>query len=215
MEPALSTPFPPPPVCAMAGLSENSRLGFRVAGSTLHQGLRTVNYLIAVGDTNRLVRNAWPESLKAQQQNGDPTLPTAEAPPPAPLLDRLLLPQTPGEAINLAIMVGTDGLGELAEAGAGLAEAGETLLTRYGTKAESTVERLAGEAAKAEEKIGIHGVSTTAKPNLANPGGTAAKSAVESSFKVVKTLGKNHWTVALPKPVTETIVQVFNSLFWP
>ncbi len=61
----------------------------------------------------------------AQQQSGDPTLPTAVDPPPAPLLDRLLLPQSPGEAINLAIMVGTDGLGEIAEAGAALSRVTE------------------------------------------------------------------------------------------
>src|ERR1700733_4019736 len=53
----------------------------------------------------------------AQQQIGqDPTLPTAvEAPPPS-LMDKLW-PQTPGEAVNTAITVGTDGLGEVGEAG--------------------------------------------------------------------------------------------------
>jgi hypothetical protein len=84
------------------------------------------------------------------------------------------------------------------------------MMARKGRRLE-----LAGDAANAEEKIGIHGVSTTTKPNLKNPGGTAAKSAVESAFNVVKTGGRNHWTVVLPKPVTGTIVQVFNSLFWP
>jgi len=73
-------------------------------------------------------------------------------------------PQTPGEAANFALTVGTDGLGELGAAGEGLAGAGESLLTRYGTEAQSTLEKLAGDAAKAEEKIGIHGVSTTTMP---------------------------------------------------
>lgn len=36
----------------------------------MHQGLKAGKYLIAVGDTNSLVGNAWLESLKAQQQNG-------------------------------------------------------------------------------------------------------------------------------------------------
>jgi hypothetical protein len=79
----------------------------------------------------------------------------------------------------------------------------------------SQLAKLAGDAAKAEEKIGIHGVSTTAKPNPRLPGGTAAKSNVESAFKVTKTGGPGHFTVELPKPVTNAIVQIFNSIFWP
>jgi hypothetical protein len=50
-------------------LSENSRLGFRLAGSTLHQGFGAGKYLIGIGDTASVVRYAWLESLKAQQQN--------------------------------------------------------------------------------------------------------------------------------------------------
>ena len=145
---------------------------------------------------------------------GDPTLPTAEAPPLLSNQDIAGLKN----ATEFALTVGVPELGEIGAAGEALseaAEAGKTLLTRYGTKAESTLEKLAGDAANAEEKIGIHGVSTTTKPNRKNPGGTAAKSAVESAFNVVKTGGRNHWTVVLPKPVTDTIVQVFNSLFWP
>ena len=70
MEPVLSAPYPPPSVCLIGLLSGNSRLGFRAAGSTLNQGLKAGKYLIAVGDTASVVRNAWLESLKAQQQNG-------------------------------------------------------------------------------------------------------------------------------------------------
>jgi len=92
MEPVLSAPYPPPPVCAMGWLSGNSRLGFGVAGSTVHQGLKAGKYLIAVGDTNSLVGNAWLESLKAQQQNSqtqdtqpaDNTLLAQNQPPPPP-----------------------------------------------------------------------------------------------------------------------------------
>jgi hypothetical protein len=50
-------------------LSENSRLGFRLAGNTLHQGFGAGKYLIGIGDTASVVRYAWLESLKAQQQN--------------------------------------------------------------------------------------------------------------------------------------------------
>lgn len=68
MEPVLSAFYPPPSVCVIRLLKENSRQGFRTAGSTLHRGLNAGNYLIAVGDTNSLVRNPRLESLKAQQQ---------------------------------------------------------------------------------------------------------------------------------------------------
>jgi len=61
--------FPEPLLAAMWQLSENSRLGFRVAGSTLHQGFGAGKYLIGIGDTASVVRYAWLESLKAQQQN--------------------------------------------------------------------------------------------------------------------------------------------------
>jgi hypothetical protein len=51
-------------------LSENSRLGFRLAGSTLHQGFEAAKYLNRVGDTTWLVWKSWQMPLKAQQQNG-------------------------------------------------------------------------------------------------------------------------------------------------
>ena len=60
--------FPEPPLAAMWQLSENSRLGFRLAGSTLQQGFGAGKYLIGIGDTASVVRYAWLESLKAQQQ---------------------------------------------------------------------------------------------------------------------------------------------------
>lgn len=52
----------------------------------------------------------------------------------------ILLPQTPGEAINLAIMVGTDGLGEVGEAGAALSKGG-------------TIEKLTAEAKELYPKL--------------------------------------------------------------
>jgi hypothetical protein len=106
----------------------------------------------------------------------------------------------------MAFAIPTDGLGEL-----GL---GETVLTRYGTEAESTVEKLAGDAAKAEEKMGVHGVSATAKPNPKLPGGSAPMSSVQKAFNVIKTLGPNHFTIEIPKPVTDAVTKVFNALFF-
>ena len=57
------------PLAACPWLAENSRLGFRLVGSTLHQGPQPFKYLNGVGDTTSVVWNAWPESLKAQQRD--------------------------------------------------------------------------------------------------------------------------------------------------
>jgi hypothetical protein len=152
----------------------------------------------------------------AQQQMGDPTLPTAEAPPLLSNQDIAGLKT----GTEFALTVGVPEVGELGVAGKALSEAGElekageALLTRYGTKVESTLEKLAGDAAKAEEKIGIHGVSTTSMPKPTLPGGSAPMSAVQKAFNVFKTGGPGHFTVELPKPVTDTVVQIFNSLFF-
>jgi RHS repeat-associated protein len=154
---------------------------------------------------------------QAQQQMGqDPTLPTAEAPPLLSNQDIAGLKT----GTEFALTVGVPEVGELGVAGKALSEAGElekageALLTRYGTKVESTLEKLAGDAAKAEEKIGIHGVSTTSMPKPTLPGGSAPMSAVQKAFNVFKTAGPGHFTVELPKPVTDAVVQIFNSLFF-
>jgi hypothetical protein len=79
--------FPEPPLAAMWQLSENSRLGFRLAGSTLQQGFGAGKYLIGIGDTASVVRYAWLESLKAQQQNSDKNtnvMLSADSIPPKP-----------------------------------------------------------------------------------------------------------------------------------
>jgi hypothetical protein len=94
-------------------LSENSRLGFRLVGNTLHQGFGAGKYLIGIGDTASVVRYAWLESLKAQQQMGDPTLPTAEAPP---LLSNQDIAGMKNAA-EFALMVGIPDLGEIGAAG--------------------------------------------------------------------------------------------------
>ena len=89
----------------------------------------------------------------------------------------------------------------------------EETLTRFGKEAESA-EKLGAQAAAAEEKIGVHGVSTTARPNPRTEGSSAARSAVEKAFKVHNT-GKDpfHRTVELPKPVTQAIADLFNRVF--
>ena len=97
---------------------------------------------------------------------------------------------------------------------AAVAKEGEQLLTRYGTKVESTLEKLSGDAAKALDKIGIHGVSTTSIPKPTLPSGSALMSDVQKAFNIFKTGGPGHFTVELPKPVTDSVVQIFNSLFF-
>jgi RHS repeat-associated protein len=99
------------------------------------------------------------------------------------------------------------GLGSLS----GATKAGETL-TRFGKEVESA-EKLGTQAAAAEAKIGVHGVSTTALPNPRTEGSSAARSAVEKVFNVHNT-GKDpfHRTVELPKPVTQAIADLFNRL---
>ncbi len=87
------------------------------------------------------------------------------------------------------------------------------LLTRFGKNVEPA-EKLGAQAAAAEAQVGIHGVSTTARPNPRTEGSSAARSAVEKIFNVHNT-GKDpfHRTVELPKPVTQAIADAFNRLF--
>lgn len=73
MQLASSPAFPEPLLAAMWQLNENSRLGFRLAGNTLHQGFGAGKYLIGIGDTASVVRYAWLESLKAPQQSASST----------------------------------------------------------------------------------------------------------------------------------------------
>ena len=51
--------------------------------------------------------------LLAQQQSGDPTLPTEVQPPPPSLVDEAVSALMPKSPLDLALLVGTDGLGEL------------------------------------------------------------------------------------------------------
>jgi hypothetical protein len=88
------------------------------------------------------------------------------------------------------------------------------ILSRLGTSKES-VSRLERKATEAENQIGIHGVSTTAGA----PKGAASQAArgdVEQAFKVHNTPTRSdpfHRTVELPKPITQQIADLFNSIF--
>ncbi len=85
-------------------------------------------------------------------------------------------------------------------------------LIRYGRPA--TVEGLAEDAARAEAKIGLHGVSAILRNAPKFPHGQADFHAVAELFEIIKTgADKSHFTVVLPKPVTQGITDLFNLVF--
>ena len=85
------------------------------------------------------------------------------------------------------------------------------ILVRYGT---DTLEKLVTSAEKAEKAGFPHGVSVKSVEEVANKVRSGLSSEVEEFFDIIKTGVKpDHYTVVLPKPVTEEVVQVFNSLF--
>jgi hypothetical protein len=89
---------------------------------------------------------------------------------------------------------------------------GDEILIRFGDAPESA-QKLAGDAAKAEGVLGIHGVSATARtPRYPAP--SAKRSDVEKHFSVHNTgTDPFHRTVELPKPVTQEVADLFNRLF--
>jgi hypothetical protein len=90
----------------------------------------------------------------------------------------------------------------------------DEVLSRFGTDVESA-ERLAAQADMAERKLGIHGVSVTARKTKA-PASQAIRREVEQVFRVHNTPSDRdplHRTVELPKPVTEPVAAEFNRLF--
>lgn len=115
---------------------------------------------------------------------------------------------------GLSVLAAIPVVGMVGEIGKGaeVVRDAETL-TRFGKEVESA-EKLATQAAAAEEKIGIHGVSTTARPNPRTPGSSALRSEVEEIFKVHNT-GSDpfHRTVELAKPVTQAVADAFNRVF--
>ena len=89
---------------------------------------------------------------------------------------------------------------------------GKKKLVRYGSP--DSVERLADDAARAEAQIGLHGVSVIYRKPPLFPHGEAEKAAAEKEFTIVQTgANKDHYTVILPKPVTQAVADKFNSVF--
>ena len=84
-------------------------------------------------------------------------------------------------------------------------------LTRFGSDYENA-EKFAADAANAESRGYTHGVSAIGDATW--PGSIANYEDVASEFNVLKT-GKNpsHYTIELPKPVTDAIAQTFNNIF--
>jgi hypothetical protein len=88
------------------------------------------------------------------------------------------------------------------------------ILKRFGTSPES-VARLTLQAGKAETQIGIHGVSVTAR-EVTKDVSTAVRTDVEKHLTVHNTGSAKdplHRTVELPKPVTQEVADLFNTLF--
>jgi hypothetical protein len=90
----------------------------------------------------------------------------------------------------------------------------DEILKRFGIDPEPA-DDLAAQAAAAEQRLGIHGVSVTARETTA-PAGRAIRSDVERAFRVHDTPGRRdrlHRTVELSKPVTAEVAAEFNRLF--
>lgn len=86
-------------------------------------------------------------------------------------------------------------------------------LYRFGAAPE-TREKLAADAARAEGALRIHGVSTTSQVNPARGVPPSAEvENIERHFRVHKTAGPHHYTVELPKPVTQDVADLFNLIF--
>jgi hypothetical protein len=90
----------------------------------------------------------------------------------------------------------------------------DEVLKRFGMDLESA-ERLGEQAALAEQFLGIHGVSATARESSA-PARRQKRSEVERVFQVHDTPSRRdslHRTIELPKPVTREVTEQFNDLF--
>jgi hypothetical protein len=85
-------------------------------------------------------------------------------------------------------------------------------LVRYGSP--DTAEKLAADAAKAEATIGYHGVSAMLRNPPSVPHGQADFGEAARVFQIIKTgTNRSHYTVILPKPVTQEVADLFNSIF--
>ncbi len=86
-------------------------------------------------------------------------------------------------------------------------------LFRYRNGPESAA-RLARKAQEAENKIGVHGVSTSM--NNLGPGAQSVDASLAQQYFNVGQTGSDpfHFTIELPKPVTPQVANQFNSLPW-
>ena len=95
----------------------------------------------------------------------------------------------------------------------------EKKYVRYGAPDSMTKEKLASDAAaaKANEKIGIHGVSVILRkpPTKGGAFGQATKKAIEDAGFTLTQTGnkKSHYTVTLPDPVNQEVADKFNEVF--
>ena len=97
-------------------------------------------------------------------------------------------------------------------AGVGASDGSAKVLVRYGT--QFTEEQLAAQAAEAEATIGIHGVSTFLRKAPGFGHGEVALEEAKKVFEIIQTgNNKSHFTVVIPKPVTEAVVNALNNLF--
>jgi hypothetical protein len=88
----------------------------------------------------------------------------------------------------------------------------EKRLVRYGSP--DSIDKLVADAAKAEGVIGLHGVSAIFRKPPKGSHGQADFDEVTRHFPVIQTgANKAHYTVVLPKPVTQEITDLFNGLF--
>jgi hypothetical protein len=96
---------------------------------------------------------------------------------------------------------------------AGAATQSAKKLVHYGSP--RSAEELAQRAAAAEAQIGHHGVSVMLRnPPQTGPYGQAVAEEVSKVFQVIQTgANKAHHTVILPKPVTQAVADLFNSVF--
>lgn len=100
-------------------------------------------------------------------------------------------------------------------AGAAAVTGSEKILYRRG--AYDTTKALRTQSAAAEKQMGVHGVSVSTSP-AAKPGQvvrcTTCSQVEAAGFKVEKTgADPNHYTVIMPKVITNEVSQLWNSLF--
>ena len=117
-----------------------------------------------------------------------------------------------GETVQTSTENPVPGSAGMSSGGNAPAAAGRKKLVRFGSP--DTAEKLAADAAKAEAILGHHGVSAMLRNPPGFPHGEAEFGEAAKAFQIVKT-GKDraHYTVVLPKPVTQEVADLFNSIF--